>query len=534
MKTIQPKSFNFVGPWIKAEHYMLPPLPRLFEVRGLIDRKEYFVIYAPSQSGKTTGAEEEVQRINDEGQYYAIYCSLEFLGFFNDEDWAMKKLVVILTVALKNSKVEALEKIEKDAEFMANLKAKSDFKSYPAKSFLSALCQRLDKDLVIFFDDVDKLGDRVRLSFLFQLKTGYLERANIPFPRSIALIGERNVSKSVIKISEDSVPSATDGWFNIISKAIALANFTEEEVKALYGQHTEATGQVFEGQAVQRAWYWSEGQPRLVNTLASQAVEIILANDYSKNITSQHIDESAEYLISQGDLYINHFLQILSETRTNRFIFPLLSASAQVPIKPDPKEDLEMFNDDFRFCLELGVLKKDPRLRLANPIVANSIVRYLNAYDDFYLSRELIGKWMDGQEIDLTGLLKGFQKFWMRNSAEYIESPDYIVILLLSSFLQHVVGGRALVIHEFGYGLGFSDIVVRFSERSYLIELENKDNRRSWEQSRPELLAYMDRLQINEGWLVVFDRKSEKRWTEILTWNTGARPRGQMIHVVGC
>ena len=46
--------FNTAGPCVAEDHYMLPASARLPGVRKLIDRKGYFVLHAPRQSGKTT------------------------------------------------------------------------------------------------------------------------------------------------------------------------------------------------------------------------------------------------------------------------------------------------------------------------------------------------------------------------------------------------------------------------------------------------------------------------------------------------
>lgn len=46
--------FNVSGMCRPEDHYMLPPLPRLPTVRGLIERKSYFVLHAPRQTGKST------------------------------------------------------------------------------------------------------------------------------------------------------------------------------------------------------------------------------------------------------------------------------------------------------------------------------------------------------------------------------------------------------------------------------------------------------------------------------------------------
>ena len=70
--------------------------------------------------------------------------------------------------------------------------------------------------------------------------------------------------------------------FNIASMSLKLANFTEDEVGALYAQHTADTGQVFPSEAVSRAFHWSQGQPWLVNALAREVVDKILGMDYVK------------------------------------------------------------------------------------------------------------------------------------------------------------------------------------------------------------------------------------------------------------
>ncbi len=48
--------FNTAGPVIAEDHYHIPPLERLDrdELLMLIDRKRYFVLHAPRQTGKTS------------------------------------------------------------------------------------------------------------------------------------------------------------------------------------------------------------------------------------------------------------------------------------------------------------------------------------------------------------------------------------------------------------------------------------------------------------------------------------------------
>jgi hypothetical protein len=153
------------------------------------------------------------------------------------------------------------------------------------------------------------------------------------------------------------------------------------------------------------------------------------------------------------------------------------------------------------------------------------------------LPGELTGKWMDGKNLDMTGLLKAFQEFWVLNSEKYLAGMTYVELgphMLLSAFLQRVVNGGGLVFNEYANGWGYADIAVKYAGRSYPIELKIKENQRSRAESREQLLRYMDHLLAKEGWLVVFDRESNKSWPEKITWETELLPTGQVIHVVGC
>jgi hypothetical protein len=255
---------------------MLPALPRLPDIRSLIDSREYFTLHAPRQSGKTTVIKAYVNSLNKEGSYYALFCSLAPLIENSDGAEAMSTIVSCLADAILISKVNALKQTIDDT-FWAELEVRHDFKESPVKLFLRSICKRLDRDLVIFFDKTDCLYMQPLSSLLTQLRDGFTERSKAPFPRSIALVGMRNIRDYEDLIWDESESIGSSSPFNIITEALTLPDFTESDVKALYGQHTEATGQVFEDEAVQRAFYWSEGQPWLVNAMDQHVVEKILS-----------------------------------------------------------------------------------------------------------------------------------------------------------------------------------------------------------------------------------------------------------------
>ncbi|MDR0573800.1 MAG: hypothetical protein LBG96_07200, partial [Tannerella sp.] len=71
------RQFNIAGPCNNLVHYMINAASRLQGVEDLIDNNQYFVIHAARQSGKTTYLQDLTRRLNADGKYYALYCSLE-------------------------------------------------------------------------------------------------------------------------------------------------------------------------------------------------------------------------------------------------------------------------------------------------------------------------------------------------------------------------------------------------------------------------------------------------------------------------
>lgn len=74
--------------------------------------------------------------------------------------------------------------------------------------------------------------------------------------------------------------------FNIISKDMMLRNFTADEVRELYAQHTAATGQPFAPEVLDLVMELTCGQPWLVNAIARECVEEIHGFRYGETITA--------------------------------------------------------------------------------------------------------------------------------------------------------------------------------------------------------------------------------------------------------
>ena len=520
--------FNIAGPCIAARHYMLPATARLPEVSALIRRELYFVIHAPRQSGKTTALKQFVRDINGSGERMALYCSLETLQNVTDVATAIS--------AIKNVICESLRLSPPLADFfdafdeLRKKNSPSDDAATGLMTYLSALAKKCGKPLVIFFDEADCLCYDPLIAFLRQLRNGYVNREDAPFPASVALVGLRNIKDYKMRVRPDGASVGQASPFNVLTKILPMRLFSREEVRVLYAQHTAATGQVFEEAALENAYLFTGGQPYLVNALARWCVEEIHHDDYSMPITGADMEEAKEKIIREQGTHLDSLLENLEEPRVRAVVEPVMLGGTV---------DRTRYAEDVSYCLDLGLLVDDNgSLKPANPIYAETIGRYLTrGTQSEILMKCPENPWVRDGGLDMAGLMAAFQEFWRENADanavpyQYREAYPHLV---LQAFLQRVVNGGGEIVREMALGSGRLDLGVRFRGAVYAVEVKTlalyeKSHGKAYDQ----MARYIDRLGRDEGWLVVADSDLSKPWdgklsTQDLEW------KGKTIHVVRC
>lgn len=516
--------FNIAGPCNPADHYMIDAGERLRQVIPLIEQKQYFVIHAARQSGKTTLLLDLTGQLNAEGRYYALYCSLEAVQGITDAGEGIPAVVMCIRSALRFSGIPGA------AEFAAT----ADYKDVAnvLKNELTTFCASLDKPLVVFFDEADCLSESTLISFLRQLRNGYNTRIQAPFVHSLALAGMRNIRdyKAMIRSERETLGSASP--FNIVTEALTLQNFTEEEVRQLYAQHTADTGQVFEDAAVWLAFEKTQGQPWLVNAIAREVVVKLLESDYSRPVTAVLVEQAIHNIIIRRDTHIDSLLERLKEPRVQRIIEPIILGESG---------EIDKLSDDYQYVRDLGLIRDtEDTLGLANPIYAEVVIRTLsyNTQDSLQKGENpyKMPRYLRDGKVDVTLLLQDFQVFWRENGAIWEARYDYKEAaphLILMAFLQRVVNGGGRITREMAVERKRLDLCVEYQGYKYPIELKLNRKPGTLEEGLAQLSGYMDTLGCTEGWLVLFDQRPEVDWESKLyvrTKNAG----NKTITVVGC
>jgi hypothetical protein len=139
METPKPKTFNTAGVCVPEKHYMLPVLQRLPEAVKMIESELYFAVHAPRQSGKSTFLKILANKINSEGKYYAVWCSLAAMQGVAGADKAMSIIVSQINMGLRSSEIETIRKLNNKYESFPEM-ARSDAK---VRGLLNSICSDL-------------------------------------------------------------------------------------------------------------------------------------------------------------------------------------------------------------------------------------------------------------------------------------------------------------------------------------------------------------------------------------------------------
>lgn len=512
--------FNISGPCFASEHYMIPSEQRCKGVVALIDQKQYFVIHAARQSGKTTLLKELNKRLNNEGNYYVLYCSLESVQGIVEPEKGIPAIMNVIGGAIKYNPFISVKEYpipQTSIRFNVDL-----------KESLTDFCIKLDKPLVILFDEVDCLSNGTLITFLRQLRDGYVNRDMIPFVHSIGLIGMRNIRDYKGRIREDRETPGSASPFNIVTKAMTLKNFTKKEVECLYGQHAADTGQIFPQNVIDDIYHYTQGQPWLINAVAREIVAEILESDYTKEIVPDHVEKAVDIIIRRRDTHIDSLLMRMKEERVVKIVEPMLSGE---------ERNFEPLDDDLQFVRDLGLIKfEDGRIAPSCQIYEEVMVRYLGMADNIDQRKYRLSAYVDRNRLNMKKLLVDFQNFWRENSAIWQERFQYKEAaphLILMAFLQRVINTGGRIDRELATGKGRVDLCIHYQGVRHPVEIKIRRDNKTLEQGKAQLSQYMETLGCDEGWLVIFDRRKKSSWKNKLFWKTG-KFDNRTIHAVGC
>jgi hypothetical protein len=516
-------SFNTAGPCLPGEHYMLPPERRLGRVLELIDDRKYFTLHSGRQTGKTTSAFWLVDHLNAAGRFRAAWVDLQTAREQPDPAHALAIILSELDRACARDLPTVAHPAAVDSRALLAIPERA------LLGYLSKLAAASDRPLVLLFDEADGLVGPAMVSFLAQLRAGYLDRSREPFPASVALIGLRPVRDYALASDEGRAVSwlGTTSPFNISAEAATLGPFTRDEVAELLAQHTAATGQRFAPAAAERVFALGAGHPWLTNAMADQIVARDVT-DRAAAVTAAHVEAAKETIIRERRTHIDSLVARLREPRVQKILAPMIAGQVTAG---------DVLDDDVAYLVGLGLLTEERgRIAIANAIYREAIPRALAHVQQLQLAQET--SWYVGVDgdLDVDKLLRAFQDFWRRDghlAAEgfgYREAGPHLVLM---AFLQRVVNGGGRIEREYGLGRRALDLMIEWRGARHAIEVKLRRDTETEDDALDQVAAYLDLAGLTRGYLVMFDLRRELTWHDKLTVRDAVHA-GKQIRIIGC
>jgi len=377
-----------------------------------------------------------------------------------------------------------------------------------------------DKPTVLFLDEVDALVGDTLISLLRQIRAGYADRPK-EFPQSVVLCGVRDVRDYRIQQGDGEIITGGSA-FNIKTKSLRMGNFSPEETRALWLQHTEETGQAFDEAIFPELWEDTFGQPWLVNALGYELTwELRVNRDRSRNISLSDYMDAREQLIQSRATHLDQLIDKLREPRVYSVISAILAAE---------EDSLHVPPADIEYVADLGLIRTRPSIRISNRIYREVIPRELTWAAQVMISNQETEWYVTSEHrLDMPKLLAAFQQFFREHADSWCENFSYKEAapqMLMQAFLQRIINGGGRINREYGLGRKRTDLFIEWplDEKQGLhgpiqrIVIEIKLRRGALEtvieRGLEQTADYVRRVGADEAHLMIFDRETNQTWDE--------------------
>jgi hypothetical protein len=509
------KFFNTAGPVNQDNVYKIDPLTRwdLDEILNLIEKKKYFILHAPRQTGKTSCLLALRDYLNAAGNYCAVYVNVEAAQAWR-EDIKTANNTIVDEIQSRLSDLNVSTEITDE---ILKIKKETDGGISTVLAYISSA---MNRPVVLLIDEIDSLIGDSLISVLRQIRAGYDKRpAN--FPSTIILCGVRDIQDYRIHTSGKDIITGGSA-FNIKAVSLRLGNFSKADVIKLYSQHTTETGQRFEEACYDLIMEYTDGQPWLVNALANEVTHEMKENrDRSVVITAQLLEEAKERLIISRQTHLLQLADKLEENRVRRIILPMILG-----------ESTDHDKDDVEYCIDLGLIKKTKAgLEISNGIYREIIPRELTsiAQDGYFYGMDV--DWInENGSINVHNLLTQFKIFWFENEGTlksgikgYTEAIPHIIT---QAFLQRIINGGGTISREYGLGKKRLDLMIKWKYtdkgqhkyQTIIIEIKTINKKLKYEtvieKALKQTANYAKICGEKQAHILLFDKDNHLNWQE--------------------
>ena len=468
------REFNTSGPNIIKEHYTIIRKSIINKGIKLVNKKRYFTIWAPRQTGKSTYFRLLANELEKDGYKVA---------HINFENYKETPIETFLT------------------KFVGELNRfwKTNFEKTNISDIFYKIENIEDKKYVLIIDEVEGINNKYFGIFLHAIRSVYHSRERHSL-KSVILVGVSNITGIV---QDKASP------FNITDN-LQMPYFTNKETMELFAQHETETGQLFDKKVKQKISEITANQPGLVNGFAYRLVD---TNPDKKIINyDDYLKVEQWYLTRVIDKNISNVIKVAKQHR--EFVENLLFVNDTVEFSIDnPATEalhtngLIIWDDNNNIKFWVPLYKK--RLfKVFFPYTngeRKNIAKHLFADD--YITKD--------NKINFDKLINDYkQHIKLRSFRPYREKDDkgkfksipeaamiYSFETYISIFLNAIKGKSY---REAQISLGDTDLIINVKGFEYFIETKKFYDYTNFTEGKDQIAYYCKSAGIKQGIYIVY------------------------------
>ena len=494
------RRFNTAGTCRPNEHYMVDITERLEIIRKMVANGEYFCINRGRQYGKTTTLKAISNTFSDE--YCVFNISFEIISdsTFADEEKLYSMFVWLLAQQFEWVPLAGLDDEVKELiqNFLESHKERCSEKELT--KFISTICQRNKKPLVLLIDEVDQAGNHVSfIKFLGLLRGIYLNRDVVPTFQSVILAGVYDIKNLKLKMRPEDLHQYNSLW-NIAVPFDVDMSLSADGIAGMLAEYKADHGLDFDEKAVAKMIRdYTSGYPFLV----SRICQIIDAEQYSWN--KEGVLKAVNAILMERNTLFDNMMKKLDDyPELKQILKDILLSGKDSSYNPDEKyiQIAAMFNYIVNKNGKIAVACRIMETRLYNLFLKeeeNSVIYKQGQIDKNQFIKDGI--------IDMAHLLERFvvhmnQTYKMDHDTEFIENDARKVFL---TYLRPVINGiGSYHIEEQTRDNDRMDVVVDYLGKQYVVELKIWRGNAYNERGEEQLCRYLEYFGLQEGYLLSF------------------------------
>ncbi len=474
------KYFNTSGPNIPEEHYTIQRTGLIKKGIELVERKRYFTIWAPRQTGKSTYFMQLAEEL--EKQDYKVAQ----ISFEDYTKTSLKTFIEELTKQLNNFWNTKLEKNE-------------------ISKIFNDIVEIKDKKCILIIDEVEGINPEYFGTFLHSIRRVYHSRHKHCL-KSVILVGVKNI---VGVVNDNASP------FNITDN-LNIPYFTKNEVFELFALYENASKQKINNKVKTKISQITANQPGLVNGFANKLVD---NNPYKKEINyDDYLKVEKWYLNEAID---KNFANILNKAKQERnFVERLLFTNAEIPFIID-RESIKLLHTN-------GLIKKNNLgfvtfwVPFYKKRLYNAFYPYMNG-EQKQISRTIFAEeyFTDKGDLKIRKLIetykdyvkrRGFKPFMQKDdNGNYKSLQESALIYSFETFITATMSElEGEIYREADTGLGKSDMIINIANNEFLIETKVYYSPRKFQEGKKQLAYYCKTLGLDKGIYIVFSPENIK------------------------